>query len=333
MKRAALVAAAILAIAVPAHASPGAELLDRAQQAIDDVDYTSARDLTYEALMAGGLERDELIRAYRLAGEVAAALGDEVVARDHFTRWILLDPSASLRPGVSPKINGPFNAARGEVDRLGRMDIDVRVAREADRIKVSLASRDPLKMIGGLRVRLGDASEVGIDGTTAVLPAADPKGIDVAVAVVDRKGNVLLRVDVAGRGGDGGGRVTPAGPTIPAGPRSRTVHSIPAPLRWPTWAGLAVLAGGAGGYFLYRVGQAEDELAALNADSNEHTFDEALVIQERGDRDAMLANIALGVGGAAALAAILTLVLDDTKVEVLPAPTGASVGASAALRF
>ena len=100
-------------------------------------------------------------------------------------------------------------------------------------------------------------------------------------------------------------------------------------MRWPTWAGVALVGAGVGGYFAWQVGQTEDELAALNAASDQHSFDEALALRDRGQRQALYANVGFGVAGAAALAAVLTLVLEpDAAVEVNPAPSGATVGTS-----
>ena len=328
MRRAALVAGVLLALAGPAAAD--GRLLGEAQQKIDEIDYEAARELVDRALREGGLDRDDLGRAYRIGGEVAAALGDGKGAREHFVRWVLLVPDAALPPGSSPKIVDPFTAARAEAARLGGFSLDVQVVREDARIRVEVAGKDPLQLASGLRVRLGEEPEVAVEGTRADLPARDPATVDVLVVVVDRAGNELSRVDLPG------GRAvdTPVDRPAPvaAGPTRRVHHSIPAPLRWPTWAVLGLAAAGTGGYFVYRVDQAEDELAALNASSSTHTFDDALAIEERGDRDAMIANVAFGVAGAAAVATILTLVLDEERVEVLPAP-GGSVGASAAVRF
>ncbi|MBZ0236013.1 MAG: hypothetical protein K8M05_27035, partial [Deltaproteobacteria bacterium] len=123
----------------------------------------------------------------------------------------------------------------------------------------------------------------------------------------------------------GGDVVTPAQPTHRGG--------WPTIVRWPVWTGLAVVAAGAGGFFAYQVGQTEDELAALNAASDMHSFDEAEAVRDRGERQALFANIGFGVAGAAALAAVLAFALEPDRVEILPAPTagGATIGAS--IRF
>ncbi len=328
MKRLALV---LLLAASPAFADGGG-LLDQAQQAIDDIDHDQARTLTTQALEGGQLDPADLRRAYRLAGESAAALGDARAARDAFLRWIILDAQAALPTGSSPKLMAPFGEARTEAEKLGRFAVDVAVTRTRDRVEITLSAHDPLSMIAGMRLRLGDASEVAVTGPKAILPAADAASVEVAIAVVDTRGNELSRRNVTGTAG-----VTPTGDG--AGPIVRDVaptprrRGWPTIVRWPVWTGAALAAAGAGGFFAWTVGQTEDELAALNLASDQHSFDEAEAVRDRGQRQALFANIGLGVAGAAAIAAVLTFALEPDGVEIQPAPTTGGATISASLRF
>lgn len=339
MKRLALI---LLLVASPALADDSTALLDKAQQAIDDIDYETAKKLAMQAIDGGKLEGKSLHRAYRLAGESAAALGDNKSAKEHFLRWIVLDPKAELPAGSSPKIGLPFSEARAEADKLGRFAVDVAVNRQKDKVEIVLSAHDPLSMVAGMRLQLGDASVVAVTGNRAILPVADAASVSVAVAVVDARGNELSRRTVtgtsggsgSGSGGSGsGGGGSGGGPdlTTPVGPTTR--GGWPTIVRWPVWTGVAVVAAGAGGFFAYQVGQTEDELAALNAMSDMYSFDDAENVRTRGERQALFANIGFGVAGAAAVAAVLTFVLEPDKVEIQPAPTagGATIGAS--IRF
>lgn len=319
--------------AAPAFADDSA-LLDQAQQAIDDIDYETARKLANQALDGGKLEGTALHRAYRLAGESAAALGDTRSAKEHFLRWIVLDPKAELPAGSSPKIGMPFAEARAEADKLGRFSVDVAVNRQADKVEIVLSAHDPLAMVAGMRLQLGDASVVAVTGARAVLPAADAKTVAVAIAVVDARGNELSRRTVAGSTSATGGDTTPGrGPEAGDPDRPARRGGWPTIVRWPVWTGVAVVAAGAGGFFAYQVGQTEDELAALNAASDMHSFDEAEAVRERGERQALFANIGFGVAGAAALAAVLAFALEPDRVEILPAPTAGGATIGAAIRF
>lgn len=319
----ALVAVA-LAAAAPARAD--AVLLDQAQQAIDDIDYATARTLATKALAEGALGRADLERAYRLLGESAAALGDATAAREHFTRWLVLRPDAALAPGASPKLTGPFARAQAAATQLGRFTADATVSRTADRITVEVTGADPLAMVVGLRVKVGDATEVSVTARRAVLPAA--VDATVTVALVDRAGDELVRREFAGAAPDTAPPDAPPREPV-AAPARVASHRWPTLVRWPTWAGVSLVAAGVGGYFAWQMGQTEDELAALNAASDQHSFDDALALRDRGQRQALFANVGFGVAGAAAVAAVLTLALEpDAAVEVNPAPSGATVGTS-----
>jgi hypothetical protein len=321
VRHAALALALVAALAAPAGADPAQ--LDRAQQAIDDIDYEAAKRHVSEALEAGGLSLRDHLRALRIAGEVEAALGDVDAARRHFATWILLAPDAALPGGLSPKITEPFEAARAEVAADGPFAVEVRLERTGGQVQVLLDVQDPLSLIAGFDATAGDATVRGT-GTSAELAAGDGR-VTVEVSVFDQRGNQLAVERAV------------LGPAAAAPPPARTApgrSGFPAIVRWPTWAGLAVVAAGTGGYFTWRVGQAEDDLAALNADPAGHSVDEARAIQDRGERDAMVSNVLYGVAGAAAIAAILTFVLEpDDDVEVLPTAGADRAGVTAIVRF
>ncbi|MCE9579158.1 MAG: hypothetical protein K8W52_38905 [Deltaproteobacteria bacterium] len=322
---------ALLALsATRAHADDPSALLDRAQHAVDEVDYEAARRLVTGALEAGSLSHTDLARAHQLAGVVAAAVGDDAGARDHFVRWILLAPGAQLGAEVSPKIAAPFALARDEADRLGAMTFDVEVTREPGAAVFTVNAHDPLNLAVKLRVRIAGAA------TESPLPSArveveDKVPLTAQITILDDRGDELATRDTGAPPRVGGD--APAGAVTSATASPVHHHRIPAVVRWPTWAAATVLAAGAGGYFAWQVQKDHDALDALNADSSAHTFDEARALEDRGSKHAMYANIGFGVAGAAALATVLTLVLDKDQVEVAPlvAPDGG--GARATVHF
>ncbi|HTM18984.1 MAG TPA: hypothetical protein VL172_00695 [Kofleriaceae bacterium] len=285
-------AAALLLYQARIAAADGKAELDAAAQAIDGVDFESARTHAQAARAGGDLPRGQLIRAYRLLGEIAGALDDAEAARASFTRWLLLDPAGALPDGMSPKITGPFAEARAEVKRLGPLALELSVRRRPGVVAVTVQRRDPLHMIA----RLQSAPQATVDGDHLEIPAEDARPVAIEIAAVDEQGNVLVTERVTAEA-----RATE--------PHHRGKR-LPAALRWPTWTAVALVAAGSGGFFAWRVGQAQDDLDALNADSMQHTFDEARAIQDRGERAALGANISLAVAGAAAAAAVLTLVLE-----------------------
>jgi hypothetical protein len=317
-----LVAAILVIAAAAGPAAADDARLDDAQRAIDDIDHERARALVDDALGSGRLGPAELARAHRLAGQVRAALDDDAGARGHFVKWILLEPGAALPAGESPKITGPFAAAKAEADQLGAMTIDVQLTRLPGQLRIELAARDPLRMIARLRVRAG-GDPVEEPGNRVVVDVGDDPPATVSVSVLDAHGNELVRRQLA----------VERAPDLTDRPvRRRTGY--PAIVRWPTWTGVAVVAAGVGGWLAYRVGQAEDELASLNAAAADHTLAEAQAVADRGRRDARLANLGFGVAAVAAVAAVVTFVLEPGGgVEVAPSAGPDGGGITASRRF
>src|SRR5947207_2963983 len=81
--------------------------LQRARSEIDQLRYDQAADSLDQALKFGGSSPSEVLDVLRMSGEVAAALERREVAEQFFQRLLMLDPSARLAPGVSPKIAQP----------------------------------------------------------------------------------------------------------------------------------------------------------------------------------------------------------------------------------
>jgi hypothetical protein len=308
----------VLLAAAPAFAEDGAAMLGKAQQAIDNIDYENARALTDQALASGSLGPKDLARAHMLAGEIAAALGDDAGAHDHFERWILLAPDAALPSGQSPKITQPFTAAHASADALGPARFDVSATRNDGKLALAITG-DPLHMVA--RVHVGfDRGSDGEGVGDHVEVAIDDAATHANVALLDEHGNTLAErsVDVAA-----------ATAAAPAGLREIVHHSIPAPLRWPTWTALAVVGAGATAYFAHAASKDQSDLDALNASSGMHTFDEAKAIEDRGKRDTLFTGVAI----AAAAAVVVTVVVDHRTVEVQPLAAPGATGASVSLHF
>jgi hypothetical protein len=296
---------------------PAGELLARAQAAVDAVDYDTAKKLVARAFAAGGMVPGELARAHRFAGEVAAAVGDEGQAREHFVRWILLDPRAALAPGVSPKIAAAFEAARKETEKLGGLRVSAKIERAPGRAVVVVDAQDPVDLITTVHVRTASA-EGSERGKRVELPAVDGETVHATVTALDKDGNEIWKDELRAA----------------ALVKPETGGGIPGWARWPTWAVVAGVAGGAGVYFGLQVGKAEDDLQALHDDSTNHTYDEARDIEDRGKRNALFTNVSFGLAGAAAAAAVLTFVLEPRgPVEVVPAPAPGGGSVTATIRF
>jgi tetratricopeptide (TPR) repeat protein len=128
----------VLAVATRAHAG-GAEELARARELKRSLDFEGALAATERAIAAGDGDRDALLAAYRLAGELAAGLGREPEAITWFQRLLALDDRAVLPDGTSPKIVAPFDRAR--INLAGR-----KLAAHAEGATV-VVDEDPLGMV------------------------------------------------------------------------------------------------------------------------------------------------------------------------------------------
>ena len=71
-----------------------------------------------------------------------------------------------------------------------------------------------------------------------------------------------------------------------------------------------------------------DRLDKLNADSQDHTFDEAKAVESDARRDVLLFNIGMGVAGALAIGAAVLYVTEphaETHVAAVPTNGGGAV--------
>jgi hypothetical protein len=94
------------------------------------------------------------------------------------------------------------------------------------------------------------------------------------------------------------------------------------------WGGAAVPVGAGGAYFGFAARSEADTLNKLNADSQDHTFDEARAVQDRASRDVTLFNVGMGVAGAFAIGATILYLTEphmETRMAVVPQQGGGAV--------
>jgi hypothetical protein len=162
----------------------------------------------------------------------------------------------------------------------------------------------------------------------------------VIAGVVDEFGNHLVEITVRGvapapvaeppapararrtraRGAEPVVERAPPEP-VPARPRAVVASPEPSPSRpegrplyrsWPLWAGLATSAAAAGAYFVWDVGRAADEAAAIVADSGSYSYDDLVAVEDRGRRSALIANVCIGAAaGLAVTSVVMALVPHD----------------------
>lgn len=165
--------------------------LEQARQAIDAVRYDEAQRLLVAALEAGANPPAALQEIYKLSASTAVVLGQADAGEQYYRRWLALDPTASLGNDISPKLRGPFDAAKAYIGAHGRFEVTASRfgPRELD---VEIVS-DPLAMARGVRLERSEVTRTFDATKHARLP------VDVASArayVLDEYGNVLRELDV-----------------------------------------------------------------------------------------------------------------------------------------
>jgi hypothetical protein len=179
-----------LAVLVLAFSSPAAAQLERAERAFADVDLEGTRDAARTALEAGGLSRDDVVRALRLLGLSEAALGENQAAYASFVRMLALDPEASLERSIAPQLRGPYLEARGYWSGP-RFEVELVAGPSAVVARV----RDPLGIARTLRLR------ARVDTAAEYRDRQAPASPEVAFAVEGYEGYaeaVLVALDEHG---------------------------------------------------------------------------------------------------------------------------------------
>lgn len=342
---AAAVVIAALAVPAGARADDNRHLAD-ARQALASLKYEQALHALEKALFSGKNGSEDMKTIYRMLGEIHAALGRQDEAQRNFRSLLALEPTAELARGVSPKIQQPFKAARDFMSSRGKLAVRCSADAAASRVALEVVS-DPIEMVAGARVvyRLQDGTEQTLETSgpgshTMRVPVTEP--VSLVCAAVDEHGNRLVEIGSWSEPL----RLAPAPPEDDTGSvtRARPAAGPPPPPppfygRWYVWGTAAVLAGGAGGYFAWQVSQDQAELDRLNENSADHDFSRAEKVQQRGERNALIANMAFGAAGAFAIAAVISLVLEpdapaaETTTSLAPLPVQQGAGVSLSFTF
>jgi tetratricopeptide (TPR) repeat protein len=335
MVRWGLAAMAVLALAGAARAD---DLAD-ARAAVEQSDYFAARAKVDKALADGGANADELAELYKLKGIVEGALGNSAAATTAFGKWLALDPKAELPAGTSPKITRPFTAAQTQAAH--REPVKVKTETTADPASVTLiVVSDPFMMIAKARVivRVDGGAEQTLESAGEKKIKIDlPHGkrLDLRVQALDEHGNHVAELGTAdvpivivGPGGEVA--VHAVAKHEPAQPKAAPApaHARPLYLKWWAWTGVAVVFAAGGTYFGFQARSEADQLNKLNADSQDHRFDEALALQSTASRDVTLFNVGMGVAGAFAVGATILYLTEpraETRLTAMPVQGGGAV--------
>lgn len=300
--------------------------LQQARRDVEGSDYMAARASLVSALNAGNASPEEVAEIYKLSGIVEGALGNEKEATEAFAKSLSIDPKGTLPAGTSPKIMRPFDAA-------SREPVKVKVETSAAPPEVTLVIvSDPEKLITRAQVFVvaDGKPETKIEGAVGKLALPAGKRLDLRVQALDAHGNRIVElgsteVPIVITGG-----ATPIEPVVAKKIVKTRAPEVERPLylRWWLWGTVGIAFAGAGTYFGIQARSDANDLSALNAASQQHTFTEASDLESRAKREALFCNIGLAAGGAFALGAtILYLTRPDTETQISAVPTqgGAAV--------
>ena len=321
MRRQVAIAALVLAWSMPA----GADSLDDAKKALESSDYMTAKTALEAALKGGKSDPSDLAEIYKLTGIVEGALDNTAVAQTAFERFLSLSPKGSLPQGTSPRIQRPFDAAKEKAKKAGAVQAKTEIVEEPPAITLIVVN-DPQKLIVGAKVyftvdRSKNEQLLEADGTDKItIDLVLAKRIDLRVHAVDQYGNRVVELGSK----DVPIVITSSGEEKKIDPgdvdllrTKQVVYDTPRPLylQWWLWGGVTVVATGVGGYFAW---QTRSDIQAINHNNREslsHVWGDTQVIQERAERNLLVANIAGGVAGAFAIGTVLLYLTRPTNFE------------------
>ncbi len=297
-----------LLAAAPAHAQEAPAV----REATDFERYLAAAVRLYENLeyeraleqlerakrFSRGADDDVLLALYE--GVVRADLGEAETARAAFKTGLLLDPEAKLPVKVSPKVAREFEAMRAEAKRelaplIARREAEHRQREAAAKADEAKREREAAARTEADRRAREEAARAGSQAP-ATSPSK-PGDADHRSPNGGRDERIAVAPDRPERS-----RLTDPGPSSDAlGPSLRDTppRRKPAVVPW-VFGGLAVAAGGAGGYFGMQSRDSVD--AARGAAGQRETADHL----GRAQVQARNANILFAAAGTAAVGALIS---------------------------
>ncbi|NVB79080.1 MAG: tetratricopeptide repeat protein [Kofleriaceae bacterium] len=306
----ALRVAVILAVAGPARAEPADPHIAKARAHIDELALDLAQTELDLALRAGDSDRTRLVEIHRMLGIVHAGLDRPERAVDEFRIVLALDPRAEVPAELGPKIVEPFADARASMQGRAPLAVRLEPYRAGNAELVVVVESDPLAMVkqarGRFVVQRGGESIVVGPGASRIALAIPAGATRASVAVLDEHDNRLAELDVALAVRD-----TSEQPGIFG--------------RWTVWGGVAIGAGAVGLGFALAARSTQAELDELEQMAMP-PFSRVDELDDRGRRRTLIANIAFGAAGAAAVVSTILFVRrPGARVAVAPAPDGALV--------
>ncbi len=306
--------------------------LDRVRNEIGELRYEDARKSIEKAIRSGTNGPADMSELYLLLGEVKASLGDDDAAIQEFEKALVIDPSAELRSGLSPKIREPFGKARKAMKGKKPLGIQHRILKQDPPTIAIVVQSDPFGMIIGGRLIYKNAegaersvAGMGKERVDLKLPSGTASFV---VAGIDEHGNRLielgsasepLTLDVDGGGGaaeggasegesdgdggseeggdDGGGGGDGTSATVSKS-SDDSGGGTPFYAHWALWGGVAVGLAGVGVLTGLSTRSTVSELDDVRQNSAMYEFTYAQGLADKAERRALYTNIAFGAAAA-----------------------------------
>lgn len=341
-----VVALAIVGTSATAFAEPANPDLDKAKEQYADLFFEEALVSLQKALQIGVADKEQTAEIYLLTGMVTATLDQAGAAKSNFIKFLSIDPDGKLPEGQSPKITGPFKAAKKVVGGKG-IEIAHAIKSTSPPRLLLVVKNDPANLVAGAHARYwegGDNEKTTLaPGKGEINIQLGDKATGVVLSAVDEYGNVLATI------GSRDDRIKLEGGSV-------VVEPDPDPgdgdkddgkgFRYWWVVSAAVTVGfAAGGTVLglsasNKVSEIED---AIDNSSDFEFSTDVKPLEDKAKDQALYANIAFGAAGVGAIvtAILFWRSLDDDDTEKAPGtavgplidPGSDSVGVSATIRF
>lgn len=331
----------VLCAACSASAGPNPDL-DRAMDHVAELQYPEAFKALDAAYKRKGNDRQTIVAILEQQGVVAGIMNQASKSRRAFEMLFVVYPDHQLASDYAPRVTTPYFEAKNILDERGSIRLVAPLPSGRPVEKLSVEVTDPLKMAQAVRFHW---SPDGAAWRTETSPLAS-RGASVKASGVAVKWWAELLNPYEGVLALAGSQAAPlyAGkpPLVSRAPvKDAARASLPMPpppgrggltLRTASVAclGLAVVAGGAGGYFGWRSNDGRARIQGLAVDESGFTVGmsqrEAYAFDAEVRSNAQLANgLFIGAAGAAAASGVLWLLGAPAAVAVAPAPGGAVV--------